>query len=274
MTTKDDRDPEARIAEWLAIVLVLIIIIYKMIVPGPTATLPITSWQETVSNRGLLVGFAGICASFLIIGLSVGYHGLHWHITKAPPEYRMVMLSVSLPPTWIMLWMQQRFHFISGRVHFGLTSACMILGILIGTAIESIKSHKKQPGLSRLELTIMNISIAVIGGFWGAVVATKSKFLRFEVPIQHHAIWSVSIMGILVGWAISALLERRRKYTRITIGIVSGIAAAHLLTLPASSILGLSHEIALSLFGMPVVVIALLTGIKAGVSMPPTPSSQ
>jgi len=186
----------------------------------------------------------------------------------------MLMLAITTLPTLIVLWMQQKFHFIAGDAHFGITSACFILGVLIGSAIESLR---QRPGPSRFGLTIMHISVAVIVGIWLAVASERVRFLTFRIPIKHHVVWSVSLIGVLVGWVISILLAHHVKYSTLTSIVLPGIALVHLvvlLVLPGSAIFELLRHVALHQFEMPMVVVAVLTAINSGVTMNPTATNR
>jgi hypothetical protein len=240
-------------------------------VPSQTDSLPITSWDETTGNPPLLCGFFVVCASFIAVGASVGYHGSSWHFSMASINYRMLIVTIAMMPGPVLLWMQQKFHFIAGEAHYGITSACFILGVLIGSAFESLRQQR--PGPPRLWLTTMHISVALIGGLWLAIASEKVRFLWFRIPIKHHAVWSVSLIGVLVGWVISISLAHHLKYSRPTSIALAVIALGHLVVLvvlPRGEIFKLLHEIGLHLLGTPTVVIAVLTGINSGVTMNPT----
>lgn len=115
MNTENGVDREARTTEWIAICIALAVVIYKFVVPSQTDTLPITSWDATMANRPLVWGFVAVCASFIAVGASVGYHGLSWNFAKAPLNYRMLMLAIATLPLPIVFWIQQKFHFIAGE---------------------------------------------------------------------------------------------------------------------------------------------------------------
>jgi hypothetical protein len=268
MNAENGAGLEARTTEWIAICITFAIIIYKIAVPGQSALLPITSWEETIGNRPLLLGFSAVCALFITLGASIGYHGLSWHFTNAYPTYRILMLTMTTVQVYIVLWMQQKHHFIAGDEHFGITSACLILGILIGSALEL---HTHGSNSRRFGSTIMHISVAVITGIWSAVAAENVELLKFKIRIHPHFVWSVSVIGVLVGWLVSIVLEHHVKSsTRV---ILPGIALMHLvvlLILPVNSVFPLLHEVSLDIFGTPMAVVAVLTGIHAGVTMNPT----
>ena len=56
--------------------------------------------------------------------------------------------------------------------------------------------------------------------------------------------------------------------------MIGFISVIHLVMLPSSMLMGLMHDISLTLFGTPSVVIAFLTGIHAGVMAIPDTSAK
>lgn len=257
--------------------IVLAVIVFKMFFPGPTASLQLTSWHETLTTPGIFFGFFYVCIMSLFLGTSIGYYGLPWLFAYAPPGLRMLHIFCIFPVPLVVSAMQNKFSFIASPFHIGITSACLIFGILVGTAIESVKYRNyKQP--TRFESAFLKFSLTVICCIWGGIAGNFADSLKVDFPIPHNMTLSISLVGVLIGWILSFILEKllrmkyfNKKFLILTIGI---LAIIHLVMLPGSMIFVLLHNASLTLFGTPSVVIAFLTGIYAGILDTPNISAK
>lgn len=286
MSNDKDSNPEGNAILIFSTLLVMAIVVFKIFFPGPTASLPITSWHETLTTQGIFLGFFYICIMSSFLGASIGYFGLPWLFAYAPPGLRMLHIFIMLPVPLIVLAMQKKYYFIASPVHIGITSACLIIGIFIGTAIESVKYSNYKQGPTRFESTFLKFSLTVICCIWGGVAGKPADSLKVEFPIPHNLTLSISLIGVLIGWILSFILgkwikmryvegQMVRKFNRRVLVLIIGIVSViHLVVLPSNMLLGLMHDISLTLFGTPSVVIAFLTGIHAGVVAIPDTSAK
>lgn len=233
-----------------------------------------------MENYYVLAGYFYVCFVSLGIGLYLGYMGPKAFVNYDPDPFRKALMFFSLLVGPILLLLQERYGFSATQTHLGGNALFFISGFLFGSGVEAIFKgipQKTIGQLSRFNRVLAKVSIAIIGAYWGAALGVNFKLLDVKIFVDEQLISTISVFGILFGWifsknilniclAISVFLwgPPPQRHTNFVINLLSVMATIHIFLLPLLAKGGIALQgIVFELMGVPVIVIAGITGIES-----------